>query len=91
MNEQEREAFDAAWEKRITNLPNKHWEPIRDICWLFWQDARAAKPAAEPYGYVTTLRTGMQYFYKNRPYLDNAVSCDTVYTAPQPAAPEQQS
>lgn len=36
----------------------------------------------QPYGFVTTLKNGALGFYKQSPYLDNAVSCDTLYQNP---------
>lgn len=45
-----------------------------------------ATQGAEPYGYVTTDTRGMQHFFKSSPYLDTAVECVEVYTAPPPTA-----
>lgn len=38
--------------------------------------------AQDPYGFVTTLKNGAIGFYKQSPYLDNAVSCDAVFANP---------
>lgn len=38
--------------------------------------------APDPCGFVTTLNNGSIGFYKQLPYLDNAASCDAVYTNP---------
>lgn len=45
----EREEFEAAWSEKVANIPNYHWDGIKEMCFDFWQAARSTPMAgAEP-------------------------------------------
>lgn len=43
MSGQEREAFEAEWRDKVLNQSCTHWSPMKELCFEFWQAARATQ------------------------------------------------